>query len=149
LSQSRQGHGAALTEVLVFEPDTGARAQLKDLLGLFGFHVHETATLDEARNALAERERLAAVFLSVSFVGRDEADAVALCQLAKARAEPAAASERAPALLLVSTRARPVENIKAKLAGCDAFLVKPLTRGGVARAMEDCGVALPSDARRA
>jgi hypothetical protein len=37
--------------------------------------------------------------------------------------------------------------VRAALAGIDAPLIKPVTRGDVARALEDCDVLLPSDAR--
>jgi hypothetical protein len=51
--------------------------------------------------------------------------------------------------VLVSTQLRPVERVRAKLAGCDGMLVKPVTRGDVARTLEACGLSLPADARRA
>jgi hypothetical protein len=45
--------------------------------------------------------------------------------------------------------ARPADRVRATLVGADEFLVKPLQRGHIARALEACGVALPSDPRRA
>jgi CheY-like chemotaxis protein len=53
------------------------------------------------------------------------------------------------ALIVVTGSPRPVERVRAELAGCDAFLLKPVSRGAVAQALEACGVALPIDSRRA
>jgi hypothetical protein len=38
--------------------------------------------------------------------------------------------------------------VRAKLAGCDAFLTRPVRRGDAARALESSNVVLPADARR-
>jgi hypothetical protein len=37
--------------------------------------------------------------------------------------------------------------VRAALVGCAAFLVKPLSRGDVARAIEACGIFMPKDER--
>jgi CheY-like chemotaxis protein len=50
--------------------------------------------------------------------------------------------------MLVSGDAQPADQVRARLAGGDAFLAKPLSRGSVARALEASGVPLPADARR-
>jgi CheY-like chemotaxis protein len=82
----------------------------------------------------------------VALDGSDDGAGLALCQQIKQG--PAAAGSDAVALVLVTARLRQTERVRAKLAGCDAFLAKPVGRGDVARALEACAVALPSDARK-
>jgi CheY-like chemotaxis protein len=48
----------------------------------------------------------------------------------------------------MSANARPVERVRAALAGCDTYLSKPVVRGDVARALQSCSVPLPLDSRR-
>ena len=64
------------------------------------------------------------------------------------KAPPTHASDTECVLIVVTGSARPLERVRAELAGCDAFLHKPVSRGAVAQALEACGVALPIDARR-
>ena len=40
------------------------------------------------------------------------------------------------------------QRVRASMAGADQFLVNPASRGDVARALDACGVDLPSDPRR-
>lgn len=132
-------------EVLVLDQDDGARALLCTLLGAFGFRVHSAVGLDQAA-ALTAARRFAVVFVDTVLDGSDGGAGVDLCRQVK---QPVVSGAEAPVLVLVSTALRPVERVRAKLAGCDGMLVKPVTRGDVARTLEACGVALPADARRA
>lgn len=125
--------------VLVLDKDAVARVELCALLEGFGFRAHPARTATQAQ-ALLDLHQIAAAFLAVALDGSDaDADeAAALCQ----RISPCA-------LIIVGSAARPVERVRAKLAGADEFLAKPASRGGLARALDACGVALPADPRRA
>jgi CheY-like chemotaxis protein len=135
----------AVAEVLVLDPDDGARALLCTLLGAFGFRVHSAVALDQAA-ALSGARPFAAVFVDIVLDGSDGGAGVDLCKQVKLAST---SGGEPPVLVLVSTQLRPVERVRAKLAGCDGMLVKPVTRGDVARTLEACGLSLPADARRA
>ena len=130
-----------LRDVLVLDADPVANALLCMLLDRFGFDVHAVASIDAAAERLTARP-FAAVFLEISL----DDDGVAL--LRRARELPAAAGHQGAAVLMVTAHLDPAERVRAALAGIKAPLVKPLTRGDVARALEAAGVALPADARR-
>lgn len=132
-------------EVLVLDADAAARSTLGTLLGGFGFLVHAVSGTEEAA-ALAASRGFVAAFVDVALDGADGGAGLELCQQIKQGS--ASPPGDAVALVLVAARLRQMERVRAKLAGCDAFLTKPVGRGDVARALEACGVALPSDARK-
>lgn len=135
----------AVTDVLVLDDSEIARRHLGQLLLNFGFGVHAVAASDEAIRLLAERPFVAA-FLDIDLAPTEPEDGLELCRRI-AQAELRLAGER-PRLLMVSGQGVASDRVRAKLAGCDVYLEKPLTRGDVARALESCRVRLPSDARR-
>jgi CheY-like chemotaxis protein len=134
---------AVPADVLVLEADASACEQLSGLLDAFGFRVHPVQTLADAMHML-DAKHFVAAFLDLTFEGSAQQASIALCRRLKSPAQSAAAS----ALIIVSGSTRPVERVRATLAGSDAFLLKPLTRGQVAQALEACNVALPADSRR-
>jgi CheY-like chemotaxis protein len=139
----RAGAAAAtlMTDVLVLDADDTDRAALSALLERFGFVVHATTDVAQAAELLAQRS-YAAAFLEVAFDGSDRGAGIELCRRVKE-------SEAALALIVVSGRLDPSDQVRARLAGADVHLTKPLSRGDVARSLEGCGVGLPADARRA
>lgn len=137
---------AAPPDVLVLDVDDGAREQLCALLEAFGFRTHPVQSTMQAVRMLAAK-RYAVAFLNIIFDGSAAPAAHDLCS--RVKAPPVHAGDPACALIVVTGSARPVERVRAELAGCDAFLLKPVSRGSVAQALEACGVALPIDSRRA
>jgi CheY-like chemotaxis protein len=137
---------AAPPDVLVLEGDDAAREQLCALLEAFGFRTHPVQSTMQAVRMLAAK-RYAVAFLNIIFDGSAAPAAHDLCS--RVKAPPTHASDTVCALIVVTGSARPVERVRAELAGCDAFLLKPVSRGAVAQALEACGVALPIDSRRA
>ena len=139
----RAGAAAAtlMIDVLVLDTDEADRAALSTLLGRFGFVVHAAAEAAQASELLAQHS-YAAAFLEVAFDGSDDDAGVELCRRIKE-------TEAALALIVVSSRLDPSDQVRARLAGADVHLTKPLSRGDVARSLESCGVGLPADARRA
>lgn len=137
---------AAPSDALVLEGDDSAREQLCALLEVFGFRTHPVQSTMQAVRMLAAK-RYAVAFLNLIFDGSAAPAAHDLCS--RVKAPPTHASDTVSALIVVTGSARPVERVRAELAGCDAFLLKPVSRGAVAQALEACGVALPIDSRRA
>ncbi|WP_331644533.1 response regulator [Piscinibacter sp.] len=131
-------------DLLVLDPNDGDRKQLCRLLEGFGFCVHSAQNIAQAGEMLAARA-FAAVFLDIALDGTYQSAGAELCRRVK-RARPPTVGQ-APALIIISEGERPVDRVRATLAGGDRFLVKPLSRGDVARALEDCDVTLPLDAR--
>ena len=132
-------------DVLVLDPDTGEREQLSRMLDGFGFCAIPARDIDEAREMLAARQ-FAAVFLDIVLDGGYQNAEAELCRQVK---QVPPHGGRRPALIIVSDRARSVDRVRATLAGVDGFLVKPAKRGDVVRALDESGVPLPSDSRRA
>lgn len=141
-------------DVLVFDSVAATQAELSALLSAFGFIVRTARTHAEAFALLASHD-FAAVFLDIVLDGYNEGIAFELCLRAKsppaARADPgsAAGSAQPGALIILGAATRPVERVRAAMAGADQFLVRPASRGALAKALDACGVALPSDPRRA
>jgi len=139
----RAGAAAAtlMIDVLVLDTDDADRAALSALLERFGFVVHASAEVARAGELLTQHS-YAAAFLEVAFDGGDGGAGVELCRRVKE-------TEAALALIVVTGRVDPSDQVRARLAGADVHLTKPLSRGDVARSLEGCGVGLPADARRA
>ncbi|CAD5373795.1 putative Response regulatory domain-containing protein [Rubrivivax sp. A210] len=146
LSQD-QGHrdGPSAVEVLVMDADEQARLLLGVLLQRFGFVVRVTGDPALA-SGLARSRPIVAAFVGIAPEdGNDPGLGVCreLHEIARART--------GSRLLLtgVASHARPIDRVHADLAGCDEMIVKPVTRGAVARVLDEHGIALPTDARRA
>lgn len=149
--------GATL-HALVLDKDAVARVELCALLEGFGFCAHPARTHAQA-HALLGLHKVVAAFLCVVLDGNEADEASALClsvgQLIRAAAcaipqvEAPVTAQARTALVIVGSGARPVERVRARLAGADEFLDKPASRGGLARALDTCGVAMPADPRRA
>lgn len=129
-------------EVLVLAAEDASREHLCALLRAFGFGVHAVAK----PSVLTEPRPIVAVFVDIAIDITGGGDGIDLCQQIRAadrrRGGPAAV------LVLVAERLRTIDHVRAKLAGCDDTLLKPVTRGRVASVLDARGVALPSDARR-
>jgi len=145
LAQSKVHTAGAPRDLLLYDggPDTVA---LRMLLESFGFRIHRVTSGAQA-TAVLERVELAVAFLDFTPHDANDIDGLDLCRLIKrgllAMAGPV------PAVVLMSGQDSAVERVYAQLAGYDAFLTRPVTRGDAARALEGCNVALPADARRA
>lgn len=143
LAQARRD-GVGAQDTLLLDTSDDA-ASLVTLLEAFGFRVLRASSIAAAISTL-ESKPVAAAFLDMAAPEDDELDALALCQLIK-RGRLMLPGDPPPVLMLSSERAAS-EGVRARLAGCDAFLMHPVSRGDVARALEACNVAFPADARR-
>lgn len=150
--QAVRGEGqpaAASSEVLVLDGDPTARAALAVLLQALGFEVVAAAALDDLPAGWPRRP-ITAAFVDAGTPGAGEHDAgerdgTALC--GRLRAAGWLDRQAASALVLTALRLPPADRVRALLAGCDAVLDKPATRGAVARVLDRLGVVLPADRR--
>lgn len=145
--QAEGGSAEAATppEALVLVAETASRDQLGDHLREFGFMVRSLADPAEAF-ALAATRRFAAIFVDFGLDGNDLGDSIDLCKHMRQLQRRSGGSTSV--LVLVATRFRPIDRVRAELAGCDEIVHKPISRGLVARVLDARGVALPRDRRR-
>jgi CheY-like chemotaxis protein len=135
---------ASPPEVLVLDGDAGSRESLCTLLRRFGFVVHAA---DEVRIAypIAASRKVVAAFVAIVTDGEDDQgliDCRRVHDIFERRFGP-------PAVLVgVAERAQPLDLVRAELAGCAELIVKPVTRGAVARVFDVHDIAMPADARR-
>jgi CheY-like chemotaxis protein len=129
------------TDVLVLDGDEEASASLCTLLERFGFSAYSVRTIEKTIDQLATRH-YAAIFLDIVL------DSAGLSLLEKIQALAVPQGQSPAAVLLVTASLDPTDRVRAALAGIGAPLIKPLSRGTVARALEDRKVTLPADARR-
>ena len=147
LTHSNTDPGALeqLRDVLVFDADPDAAHHLRGLLELFGFRVHMAGDVTQAADVLSRRA-LVAAFLDIALTSADHGDGLALIQTIHEL--PRSVGHPTPAVLIVTAELKPAARVRAALAGINAPMIKPVTRGDVARALEACDVQLPADARR-
>jgi len=134
-----------MRDVLVLDPDEGASAHLRELLEMFGFRVHVARDIAQAADVLS-RAPLVAAFLDIALDGADQGDGLTLLQTIHDL--PRLVGHPTPAVLIVTAELQPADRVRAALAGINSPLIKPVSRGDVARALEASDVLLPADARR-
>lgn len=134
-----------MRDVLVYDADERDAAHLRGLLELFGFRVHLARDIAQAADVLSRRP-LVAAFLDIALKGGDQGDGLVL--LETIHDLPRTVGHPTPVVLIVTAQLQPADRVRAALAGIDAPLIKPVSRGDVARALEDHDVVLPADARR-
>ncbi|HET7863224.1 MAG TPA: response regulator [Burkholderiaceae bacterium] len=115
--------GRPTKDVLVVDDSRIALKFLQMRLQGLGYRVHT------ARDAAQAMERLAAqafslVFLDVGLGPEGSMDGLAVCQHIKQRAEHPGGI--APRVLMVTGRSSSMDRVRGDLAGCDAYLTKPL-----------------------
>ena len=123
------GHGGGRA-VLVVDDSPIARKFLDARLRRLGYAVQSAASGEYALE-LAARERFAIVFLDVGLAPADTADTaeaqldgLQVCQRIRQRAQQR--DELPPAVVLVTGSTSSSERVRGSLAGCDAYLTKPL-----------------------
>ena len=143
LAQARRNE-AVTVDVLLLDPAPEPVA-LQFLLEAFGFRVQRATDIAGATGIL-EATPLAAAFIDVEVEDDEGVDGMGLCHLIKHGLLPLAGP--VPPVMLLSRRNVASDGVRARLAGCDAFLTHPIRRGDAARALEAANVALPADERR-
>ncbi len=88
------------------------------------------------------------VFLDVELGEQSDMDGLSLCQQIKR--QPMYPGGRTPVVVMLSAHQGPVDQVRGTLAGCDAYLGKPLDRAALAAVLAEHGVpaAGPQPPRR-
>jgi CheY-like chemotaxis protein len=107
-------------DVLVVEDSAIARRFLQVRLQGLGYRVHVAAQADEALQII-ERERFALVFVDIVLGPPGSLDGYAVCRRVKQD------GQHAPPVIVVSGTDSETERARAAVAGCDAYLTKPLS----------------------
>jgi CheY-like chemotaxis protein len=115
--------------VLVVDDSRIARKFLAQRLARLGYRVEVAASAEEALNKLAD-QAFAIVFADIVLGEDSSADGLALCRQIK---ESAGAD--APRVVLVSGHAASNDRVRSSLAGCDAFIAKPIAEQELLRAL--------------
>jgi CheY-like chemotaxis protein len=144
----QRNRGAAAGEitpadVLVCDADEAGRETMCALLRSFGFTVHVANQAQDALPLIASR-RFVAAFVDVALDASDGAG-TQLCQTWR---EVDQRRGTQTLLVLATARLKPMERVRAEMAGCDEILTKPVTRGNLAGALDRHGVVLPADPRK-
>ncbi|MBL0729290.1 response regulator [Piscinibacter sp. HJYY11] len=114
--------GSPALDVLVLDDSRIALKFLQTRLQGLGYRVHAVQTADEAM-ALLDAQAFSLVFLDID-LGDSPLDGLAVCQHLKQRqAHP---GDLAPRVVIVTGSTRSSDRVRGDLAGCDAYLTKPL-----------------------
>lgn len=140
------GGVSTISEVLVFDAHDGDRDHLCNLLRDFGFWVRSVSRADEAA-ALAASHAFVAAFVDIALDAADGGAGLDLCQQLRA-AGGCRRSGTDTLLVLTITRLKPMDRVRAELAGCEEIILKPVTRGSIAGVLDSRGIALPADRRQ-
>ena len=112
---------------------------LRGRLERFGLAVECTHTSDQAIERLAHRG-FELVFIDVELGRHSTLDGLALCQHIKRRHHPATGGPSS--VVMVSAHHSELDRVRGTLAGCDAYLGKPLDEPELARVLQRHGLTL-------
>ena len=117
------GRGGGGREVLVVEDSAIARQFLKRRLQDLGYRVHECASGEAAMEVLSKRT-FGMAFLDIKLGPPGSIDGLKLCQRLKQRGAHAAGLRTV--VVMVTGLDGATDRVRGSLAGCDAYLTKPL-----------------------
>jgi two-component system cell cycle response regulator len=121
-SSKAKPRGGAGRDVLVVEDSAIARKFLQQRLERLGYHVQAVASGEEALRLLEQRAYTIA-FLDVLLGAPGSVDGLQLCRAVKQQAARLGVST--PVVLVTSLKGSS-DRVRGSLAGCDAYLTKPL-----------------------
>jgi CheY-like chemotaxis protein len=110
-------------DVLVLEDSAIARRFMQVRLQRLGYRVHLAGNADEALELL-RRERFALLFIDIVLGAPGSMDGLAVCQ--RFKHDVRLASDRTAKVIIVTGQSTEADRVRGSLAGCDAFLTKPL-----------------------
>lgn len=119
-------------DVLVVEDSAIARRFLQMRLQRLGYRVHLACDAEQALSLLAH-ERFRLVFIDVVLGPPGSVDGLTLCQQLKQ--DPALAAAGLPKVAIVTGRGSETDRVRGLLAGCDAYLRKPLAEAAFLQAL--------------
>jgi len=119
----QQGAGGGGREVLVVDDSAIARTFLAQRLNAYRYQVH-LANDGEQALAMCAEQAFHIVFVDVQLGGENSVDGLRVCQ--RLKRHPRMAGSAGPAVVVVTSDASASTRVRGALAGCDAYLVKPL-----------------------
>lgn len=119
-------------DVLVVDDSAIARKFLAQRLQLLGYRVHLAHSGEQALEQAAQRP-FAVVFIDVDL--GEGSDGLQLCRHIRQRA--AADAGRTPALVMFTAADSAADRVRGSLAGCDAYLTKPLAEHELQRTLRE------------
>ena len=128
----RRGGGGR--PVLVVDSTAIARKFLALRLQKLGYEVHVAEDGEQALG-LVEQQTFAIVFTEVTFGAQSGLDGLALCQAIKQK--PDHLRGIAPAVVFVTGQTGSADRVRSSLAGCDAYLTKPLLAPELSAALDE------------
>ena len=117
------GAGGGGREVLVVDDSAIARTFLAQRLNTYRYNVH-LANDGEQALAMCAEQAFDIVFVDVSLGGENSMDGLRVCQ--RLKRNPHLPGSGGPAVVVVTGDASASTRVRGALAGCDAYLVKPL-----------------------
>lgn len=138
----RRAHRAApepnpVRYALLVDDSAIATLFLQKCLQVFGLQIITAATSGRA-TLLMSQQRFDFIFLDVELGEDSPMDGLALCQ--QIRRHPVHGGEAAPVVVMVSAHHRELDRVRGTLAGCDAYLAKPLQQRELEALMRRHGV---------
>jgi two-component system, cell cycle response regulator len=134
--------GAEVLEALLVDDSDIALRFLELRLGELGVRTHAVRDSDAALDQLA-RHSYALVCLDVELGEDSPLDGLTLCQHIKRQ------PGKAPVVAIVSAHAGATDRVRGSLAGCDAYLAKPLATAELAAVVARLKKSTPTARRRA
>ncbi len=117
-ARSAEPAGGGGRPVLVVDDSRVARSFLAQRLAALGYRVSVAASADEALERAAA-STFAIVFLDLKLGDHDPLGGLQVCRALKE-------APRAPAVVITTASGSSADRVRGSLAGCDAYLVKPL-----------------------
>lgn len=145
-ARRRQQSGPAPERHALLVDDSAiATLFLQKSLQPFGLHITTAASSGRA-TLLMSQQRFDFIFLDVELGEDSPVDGLTLCQ--QIRRHPVPAGAQPPVVVVVTAHDRELDRVRGTLAGCDAYLVKPLQQAELDQLMRRHGVepALPAAA---
>lgn len=134
-----------LVDVLLMHANPQGRRALRQQLEAYGFRVHPVATLAQAL-LLGAAHPYAAAFAALP-PGQIDGEVHSL--FAHVQRLGRAHGVSTPACVLLAPRWLPMDRVRAELAGGTAALTLPTGARDIARVLDEHGIVLPQDPRRA
>ena len=123
---------APVLRALLVDDSTIATLFLQRCLQPFALHI-AMATTSRRATLLLSQQRFDFIFLDVELGEDSPMDGLALCQ--QIRRHTVHAGEVAPVVVMVSAHNRELDRVRGTLAGCDAYLAKPLQKAVLEKLM--------------
>ncbi len=133
---------AARSRALVVDDSEIAAIFLETFLRRYGMDIDKAAHSGKAIELLSQRA-YDVVFLDIELGRGSDLDGLALCQHIK-RLHRHVGSSAAPLVVMVSAHHSEVDRARGALAGCDAYLAKPLDDDLMHRLLLQHGVLAPT-----